>query len=621
MSLVIASNEIQSNTVRGSSFQAPFSWSNHLDQPLVIKAGSEVAVSSLKINKDGTITLNAHNKFYVYFGKKLSGTVAIEDTSSAVHITDLGITSPTDMTVETLATKIQAGLNEALPTPETFGMASCEVVRNAEGTDFLGFKMSFTTRAPETVSTIPQNWVNLWSDSEPTAGLTFNSASNTLTPKTSYAVVKTLGRYNIATATDTPLCLNGGVFQVNLANASGTAWAVGLRRCIGVEGEPVPLDYDPSQSELGYSEHYADFIVHAVQDNIGTAGNNFKIKVHTSVYDGAVMEGDDYYSTMKEVIYHNASAGSSFSAEYNWSTNGSGIDTLIMEVINEEISVVLTGGGKSYTLVATTPDYKAVIGGITRPLRFPPIRDTCRNLYPVCFIQQNASNNSSLKIDKWLGRTITNFTYASPKNDWWGYINAYDLGQTLARPVESRPMFDISSAQDPIVQPTYLGRNASDWFTDNDFSVVLRPNASYTDSGLANADRLLGFDGVNLLENASKSGSNSEISSYTSTNVPELKSTSSLFVRLNNIPVKSYNAGQSRRSQIIYSAPRFSSGTDQSVGSLFFEAPEKTYISCDNIADINLNQVDIDIVNEDETLADDLLGKTVCTLHFREKKV
>ena len=621
MSLVIASNEIQSNTVRGSSFQAPFSWSNHLDQPLVIKAGSEVAVSSLKINKDGTITLNAHNKFYVYWGKKLSDTVAIEDTSSAIHIADLGITSPTDMTVETLATKIQAGLNEALPTPETFGMATCEVVRNAEKTDFLGFKMSFTTREPETVSSIPQNWVNLFARSEPLSGLTFNSASNTLTPKTAYTALHSLSRYNIATATDTPLCLNGGIFQVDLSNAGKTAWAVGLRRCIGVEGEPTPNDYDPSQSTLAYSEHYADFVVHAVQDSIGTAGNNFKIKVHSSVYDGTAFDGTEYYSTMREVVYHNASAGSDFSAEYNWSTNGSGIDTLIMQVINEEISVILTGGGKTYTLVSTVPVYKKVISGITETIRFPPVRDTCRNLYPVCFCQNNASNNSSLKIDKWLGRNITNFTYASPLNDWWGYINTYDLTQTLARPVEARPQFDVSSKQDPIVQPTYLGRNASDWFTDNDFSVVLRPNASYTDSGLANADRLLGFDGVNLLENASKSGSNQEISSYTSTNVPELKSTSSLFVRLNNIPVKSYNAGQSRRSQIIYSAPRFSSGTDQSVGSLFFEAPEKTYISCDNVADINLNQVDIDIVNEDETLADDLLGKTVCTLHFREKKV
>jgi len=89
---------------------------------------------------------------------------------------------------------------------------------------------------------------------------------------------------------------------------------------------------------------------------------------------------------------------------------------------------------------------------------------------------------------------------------------------------------------------------------------------------------------------------------------------------LNNLPVKSYNAGQSRRSQIIYSAPRFSTGTDQSVGALFFECPEKTYIALDNPNEINLNTIDLDIVNENETLAEDLLGKSVCVLHFREKE-
>jgi hypothetical protein len=625
MSLVIASNEIQSNTTIGSSFQAPFSWSNHLNQPLLVKAGSEIAVSSLKINKDGTITLSPSNRFYVYWGQKLSSTVVIEDTNSAVHITDLGLTAPTDFTVETLATRLTVALNKALPTPETYGMASCTVVRNAEGTDFQGFKFTFTTRAKITATTIPQNWVNVWNESIPTAGLTFNTGTSVLTPKLTYTQgggMTGLSRYNIATATDTPLSLNQGAYQVSLKNAGSTAWAVGLRRCVGIEGEPTPDIYDPSQSEYDYSEQYADYTVCAIQDNIGAVGNNFKIRVYASCADTRIL-ADDTYLTQKEVEYYNASSQGDFSAVYNWSTNASTIQGVRFEVKNEEIKVILIDDKSTeFTLVNITTDYKLVNGaGLTVPIRFPPVRDTCRNLYPTAFIANNASNNRSLTIEKWTGRTITGFTYAHPSNDWWGRLSSYDLMEEEAYPLETRPPLDTSSAQSPLVQPTYGSVSASDVLTGMDFIMVLRPNASYTDTSYANADTLLGFSGVSVLENASKSGSNSEISEYTSEQAPTLKSTTSLFVRINNLPVKSYNAGQSRRSQIIYSAPRFSSGTDQSVGALFFEAPEKTYISLDNEAsDIQLNQIDIDIVNEDETLADDLLGKTVCTLHIREKR-
>ena len=535
MSLIISSNEIQSNTTIGSSFQAPFSWSNHLNQPLLVKAGSEIAVSSLKINKDGTITLSPSNRFYVYWGRKLSSTIAIEETNSAVHITDLGITSPTDFTVESLATQLTTALNKALPTPETYGMASCTVVRNAEGTDFQGFKFTFTTRAKITATTIPQNWVNVWRLDHPRAGLTFNPATSVLTPKLTYTQgqgVAGISRYNIATATDTPLSLNNGVYQVSLTNAGSTAWSVGLRRCVGIDGEPIPGNYDTSESQLAYSEQYNDFSVCAIQDRVGVAGNNFKIRVYAAVYDSSALQGE-YTSTMKEVQYYNASASTDFSAVYNWSTNASAIDSIRFEVKNEEIKVIVSASAVDYTLVNITSDYKIVNGsGITVPIRYPPVRDTCRNLYPTAYIANNASNNRSLTIAKWVGRTISGFTYASPSNDWWGRIASYDLMEELSAPLETRPALDLSSAQSPLVQPTYGSVNASDVINDMDFIMVLRPNASYTDTTYANADTILGFTGVNVLENASKSGSNSEISEYTSEQAPTLKSTTSLFVIL-----------------------------------------------------------------------------------------
>ena len=620
MSLVIASNEIQGTDTRTSQFQKPYTWSNHLTTSLVIPANSEVAVQSLKVNKDGTITVSNFNKFYVYWGVKLSNTISLQDTRSAPHLVDLGLSGVKDFTVEELATEITNALNRGVPTPETFGLAECTVIRNASGVDFQGFKLKFEMRGSGlSLDNKPTNWINPWEDyavGADGAGLAFNSANNRLTSIPNYTN-RAKQFYNYAMATDTPLALNNGVYEVDLSNAGGTAWGVGLRRSQGYS-IPIPEEYDPSYSELAYSYQYNDFAVYAVQDTIGGQNQQFKIRAYCSAHDSIALDNDTFL-THKEVDYK--SGNGSFTGIYNWTTNASAIDKIRFTVKNENIKVSLFAGATEYVLITDTGDYKGVIGGLTKPIRFPPIRDTCRCLYPTAFLRPNVPNDVYLTINTWGGRDITNFLYSSENNDWWANMVLNNLSSQLGYEVESAPALDLTSTQSPLVQPVYKGINASGVPTDYDFVLVLQPDSTlYTGTELANAHRLLGYPNVVVLDNASKSGSNLEISEFESQSVPPLQSTSSIFVRLNNLPVRSYNAGQGRRSQIIYSAPRFATGTDQSVGALFFESPEKTYVSINNSAPINLNTIDIDIVNENETLAEDLLGKTVCTLHFREKK-
>ncbi len=618
MSLVITSNEIQGTGVGLSEFQKPYTWSNHLDQPLVIPPNSEVAVQSLKVNKDGTITISPAHKFYVYFGVKLTNSISIEDVSSALHLVDLGITEPTEFTVESLAEQIKGALNRGSTNPEIFGNCDVTVVRNPEGTDFQGFRLKFEQRTNgSAVNNLPTNWINLYEGFTygEGAGLTFNSASNTLSPINNYAN-RDKQYFNYALATDTPLNAHGGEYIVDITNASGSPWGVGLRRSQGVNGLPTPDEYNVAESMNGYSAQYVDFGVYAIQDNILTAGNNFKLRAFCSISDTTKL--DEQYLTMHNVDY--VSGNGSFTGVYDWSANGSNFTKVKFVLENEVLTVsMIDGASKEYPLLTNTGVYKKTVSGFNTPTRFPPVRDSCRMLYPTAFCGQNASNNRFLTIEKWGGRQITGLTYNNPANDWWSYLVQNNLQDQYGREFEEKPMYNMSDAQDPLVQPTYKGitTNVAE---DYDHVVVLRPDDTlYTESELANSDKLLGFDGTITLTNASKSGSNNKISEYTSSSAPELKSTTSIFVRLNNLPVKSYNAGQSRRSQIVYSAPRFASGTDQSVGALFYESPEKTYVSLDNLAPINLNTLDIDIVNENETLAVDLLGKTVCTLHFREK--
>ena len=610
MSLVITSNEISGTNIKAGQFQSAFSWSNHLNQPLVIKANSEVAVQSLKVNKDGTITINPSTIFYLYWGVKLAdGSVSLDNTTSAIHVSDLGISGIEEVSVEELATKITSGLNRALPTPETYGLAECEVIRNASGTDFQGFSFKFSSRTDgSALNNIPQTWNSIYQKYFGAGvGLTFNSASNTLTPIAKYVDRDGKAFYNMAIGEDTPLALNKGEYIVDLTNATGGAWAVGLRRCVGVKGDTYPDIYDYTISDSGYDQHYADYVVYAEQDTIGGVGQNFKIRVYQSGYDSNRAINSDEPITLKSVDY--ITGAGDFNAVYNWSTNASAFTKIKFVVNNELIKVsMLDGEGGVSVLVADSGD---------KDKRFNPVRDTCRNLYPMCFCAPNSGNNNYLKIDKWSGRDIVNFNYSDPSNDWWAYLTQNDLERRDAIPVETRPFLNSATA----TTHTYKGINASGVFENYDFVMILREDTNlYKDSSRANADTLFGFPRVVVLDNATKSGTNLEVSTYISNTAPLMKSTSSIFVRLKNLPVKSYNGGRNGRSQIIYSVPRFSTGTDQSVGALFYESPEKTYISLDNLNDINMNTIDIDIVNSDETLAQDLLGKSVCVLHFREKK-
>jgi len=608
MSLVIASNEISGTTIKAGQFQSAFSWSNHMNQPIKLKPNSEVAVQSLKVNKDGTISINPSTIFYIYYGVKLAdGSITLDNTTSAIHVSDLGVSGAEEVSVEELAEKITTGLNKALPNPETFGLAECEVIRNTEGTDFKGFSFKFTSRTTgASLNNIPQTWNSIFQKYIGTGtGLTFNSAGNTLTPIANYSERNGKAFYNIAIGEDTPLALNHGEYIVDLANAGGCAWGVGLRRCVGVKGDTYPDIYDATISDLGYDQHYADFCVYAVQDKIGGVGQNFKIRAYHSTYSASRVLNTDEPLSMREVDYTGAE---DFDDIYNWSTNASTITKIKFQVRNEIVKVsLLDGEGGDFTLLETGD----------KGAKYNPVRDTCRNLYPMAFCTQNASNNRFLTVDKWSGREITNFNYSSPENDWWAYLTQNDLERREAIPVETRPFMNSDNA----ITHTYKGINASGVMADYDYVMILRPEPRlYTDSARAKADELFGFPRVVVLDNATKSGSNLEISTYLSSASPIIKSTTSLFVRLNNLPVKSFNAGQSRRSQIVYSAPRFSTGTDQSVGALFYECPEKTYIALDNPNELSLNTIDIDIVNENETLASDLLGKSVCVLHFREKE-
>lgn len=616
MSLVICSNEIPGDNNLSGEFQAPYSFHNHLQQPLRLPANSEVAVQSLKVNKEGSVTLNPANVWYQYFGVKLTNDNK-DLTTSAPHYVDMDIDGVTEATINLTASDfIQPALSRGVPNPETFGLPTAEPKRDAAGNDFLGWDLKFQQRSNgSALDNKPTNWTNKFNTTGIAGGLSFNSASNILTPTGKTAATSP---FNQAIASDTPLALNGGEFIVDITKlgAAGniTSWGVGLTRCQTTANQVNSL-YNPNGNSdetartgrLYYPEIECDFLVGGFQD-FNTGSNR-----HILAYQLAENSDDAGYDadeplSMQSVDYTN---NGSFTDFYDWSTNNSQkqFSKLKYSVNNELVKCELYSASESkwYVLVDTAGD---------KGKRFKPVADTCRNLYPFIFIQGKGSNpQPTCTIDKWGGRVISNFTYNNPDNDWWAYLHSTNQQSTIGKVVDTRKYNQLNNAS----QHTYKGINASGTFEDYEYILVLKEDPDlYVPSLRANADFFLGYNGQTIAEKTSINASS--VVTFESAETPELKSTTSIFVRLDNYNVKSYNAGQSTSSKIIYAAPRFSTGTDQSVGSLFFESPERVYVDINNPNEMNANMFSISIVNENNTLATDLTGKSVCVLHFRPKK-
>ena len=612
MSLVICSNEIPSSSVRKSEFQSPFSFHNHLDQPLIIPANSEVAVQSLKINKEGSITLNQSTIWYEYFGVKLDA--ANKDlTTSAPHFVSLELPSNREATIDSAAKDyIAPALNRGVPNPETFGLATAIAKRDTEGNDFLGWEMTFEQRASgKSLDVKPTEWTNKFGTTGAGGGLTFSSASNTLTPTGAYGTAAV--PFNQAIGESTPLALNEGYFEVDLSNlkvgAVNTNWGIGLTRC-QTTAEKLNVLYNGAATDNFYPEIECDFLVGGFQDPGG--GGNRWLRAYHSVEDSDHVHYDPLKPlSMRDIEYDN---NGSFTTAYNWSTNSTNdqFTKLRYYVKNEDIKVdIYSASSTSWHVLVDSTGAKGK--------RFKPVADTCRNLYPFVFIQGVVgATQPYVTIDKWGGRNITGFTYSSPSNDWWSYLASVDLQKTLGKVVDTRQYNQFDGVNIGTAH-TFKGINASATFEDYEYILAVQEDTDlYVPSDRAKASLFLGYNGQTIVEKTSINASS--VVTFLSEDVPTLKSTTNLFVRLNNYNVQSYNAGQSSTSKIIYAAPRFSTGTEQSIGALFFESPERLYLSLNNPSDMVSNMFDISIVNDDNTLATDLRGKTVVILHFREKK-
>lgn len=627
MSLVICSNK-EDPLNQGGSIYKPYTFKNSLNTPMTIPTNSEIALQSIKLEKDGLFTLNNQsNRYFIYFGQKLTDTFTYSDSPRFPALTWIRMSgrdteSYRAFDTESLAVSIADSMNRGLYHPDVQGLANCSVKRDANV--FNGYNLKFD-KAPSAsgTSNIPNAEDVFIPAGFNSDGFEWNNGH-----KRFKATGSTGARAYGIGSKFSPLSCCQGRFDCTFTNAS-TDFSIGLSRYCDANASFV-LDgqvVDFTAKAFDYSNnHIAPSYCNAIDqsqfyDYVVKTETNANGSVEIKMYHAVCDDPDDDLISMKEVKYYGNYSGALSQLPYDLTTNASAATGIRYKLDGDQVSVVLMKGTAELVTLCS-PD----LTDAEKENYFKPIAMTCSYLYPKLEV---GIQNEYLDITKWEGRDLSskgwyyngvnpNVAQSLPiskrqtNQDWWATLVWLGTASRYCRQVDTRIYNALGAdhlAEEYVFQKTSGGK------LSYDFVLITAQSDIYYPSFFSNAQKTLGFDGRNVADVPDVQSGSSV--TYSSNVTPKLTSTSSVFVRLNNLTQLSMNAGTGNQSKIIYHCPRFDTAGNET-GALFFEPGDRTYLKLNNPAPLTINSFDVDLVNEDETFADGIIGKTIVSLHIRD---
>lgn len=679
MSYIVCSNSTfdNENLVGISSAE---SFQNHFKSPLEIEPNSEVAVESVKINRDDKFDIVASDEFFVYFGEEQSTTLTSGGlTTNAVKI-DIPVGS---YDRKTFSRAIQDAINKAPLNPAIYNNCSVSVKTDTNNA-FDGFTFQWNVRKNGSETDISADLVatqfvagnNLTErfnrsrvkSGSATRSFTYDAGTKTLTNNaereaygggggTDYrdATLKYFQSSCFARVETKPLANCCGVMTIDLsANSASDSWLVGLSRPTTTfynAGYPNFLtksaasgDGRGKQPSRIFGQGMCDYWVEWTNACATTRGQD------KLVIKQWVKEDDPAQWQVTEIPYYD---------DTNSSFNGSGvIDTekmnasslryLHFQLDGNELKLFIGDTeditkGNQYFLV----DSSQADNGADREYNFKPLGNGEEWLSPVLAMTKKNQTLKIARYDTYDDLSITfpksrfqpryaNNNYPKRDNameggtDWWSQNEVTRSGQIEIDFNEKRPAFLASDHDDATPNFRYKNVNGSGAVG---YNIVLVVNKEFVDSSvseydqvlystpsrfnLANMGRILGF-GTNDVISQSLYGTPATSKAEVSFESfnAGVFAVSSAFIRVNDLTIRSFNGVKQSRSQILYHIPRFTNDGKQ-FGELYFSAPEKTYIKLNNTDKLMLNNIKIDVVNRNENVVDDLVGSTIVCLHIR----
>ena len=645
MSLVITSSsqkEYDTTSVIEGGIQKPSSFQNFLNSPLTLDMDTEVAVVSVKCNRDrNTITIVANEGFYLYWGQAEPDNQEYPrtDINSALQILiPRGIYSP-----EELAVEIKASLDNVVL--KAYGEVSAISV-TAKYTDgqFEGYSLLFKQRgngASLTKKPVAANWGAYISSSgqgtresfeDPTRSL--SSSSRNFVATNASANVDITG-YNATYPGELCDCIGkahplsqvnaGALFTFNGSSASGgdpDGYTIGLIRSQGsTTNLGVQFDYVAAGGVHREVDVIDDINLPAGYGNgIGEVPFLWDVAFNWAPgTDGQVVQlscvGED---SMEMGIITPLFTPSNASLQAGiW-------DAVVFEMEGEKMTV-------SLRVKSTQAQQKLVDGASTTfGSRVKPFGITCNQLYPKVAIHQNDDKNPGVvSFQTWNGHDSVKYY----DQNFWGYGTE---GKSPLEPdsrylrvytdIDLSHIYKSGGVGTPYVYkgeiatiggPAGIANNWSVVF-DEDWDGFSNDQQRFLQRTLDNMRLILGFD-KDVVPEADAVGVGTAEVTFTSSGTPEEQQPKgSMFIRLKNMSINSYNANKSSISNIIYACPRFDTQGNVE-GNMFYEPAERVYVGLNNAAKMILNTLEIDIVDVNERVVKDLVGNTLIVLHFRKR--
>lgn len=648
--LVTSNTENLGVGVNTTGINDPSNYANMLNQTFEIEENSEVAVESIKITRNGNLQLSsANNQFGVYLGQELAQVVgergeALENELGFVHRTEItggNVTkAPADLT-----DNIREGLIKGLGQHPNF--VSIDVnypqvsLKNSSDT-FQGFKYEFKQNLSGEKTHIPAvagDWVA-------------TSVNNT------NAVISASGSHGVVIQKPSAENLSGAcsvigqTYPINHANGSvvfmfdsdangsagagdvGEAWWVGLTRATTNLFQDSSFHGVPDNYEEHSNIDFFDYFVNT---------DHPEGKLQAGYYGYADADSDPgdplvYFEGYNPIVVSEKSIGSGPSAIH-------GIKFLI---VGDVVKIYTLDDKLAETIWV---DYTA-----NKDTNLKPIGIDNFYMYPKVSMLTEPSASRVMVINGYDGLNIPTYDFQNKTNASFQYGGAFKTNNVnpnallgtqlnLSKPTYQdfyRTNLIVNNAnyglteQRKILDPDYnrvytsQGLNASGGLNKK-ITIVSAPSSLYNGTGGLlgggwtdgfGAQNILGFENLPPQSAGTYVGvTEGNLATLESKTTPKMVSNKSLFVRLPDLPIQSFNTGKSSTSKILYHLPRFDNSGNE-VGGLFFQPAERLYIPLRNPNKIRLNNIRVELCNIDETNNNvDLVGQTIICFDIRKARI
>ena len=664
MSLLVCSSEQSRYHKKEIGVSRPFSFTNYLPNAMIIPPKSEVAVQSVKYERSGKyeVVKGENDVGFVDFGPAYTDGEDFTRNSSQ---------SLLQFTLDE-GTYNEDGLKKALKSaldkmclwhPDL--KAGAVSIQSYTDERFKGFTFSLSqksTTLDDGGTLTPYGLLITNSDGstgkfEGEPSFVGSADGSTITGFSgSGTSFRWLGRNttdnagsNTAIFPERMMSFQGSDMTISIANATQVSWCIGLVRAQacgnahqgrGSAGNrqydyyknyigPVSSGYglpsacenehDPNldPDDLGLNEiNFWDYCVASVYDE---DDDKHYLRVYANCFDDPDEEQQAEKTNFNTEIEYWEDSGSDLtgSGPYDLDTNSESISDIHFEVKGNEVLVSTKKGNADHHLFVRSRRDTIY--------SYPPITSTKLRLHMKLQI-----DNDSTKYLQWDTRNITgrDYTTAQEQKDrgygkgWYEEHedNMAEYGGESSFDSDTRPsnatfgwegeVLSIDGSSE--IQGTFtIYTNPED---EDDEDPHINPPELTASAGVYD---LMGF--YSHIINESDGTKTDTSVEWSSEFAPEGVASSTIFVSCPTLTQLSHNFGHGTPSKIIHHCPLFDN-TGRSTGPLFFETSEKTYLRLGNTEPISLNQLQLDLVNSDETLVDDIKGNTTIVLHIRQRR-